>query len=121
MSLAVLKGQPQNESTELESLMYSMLYAATKGKLHWGAYLHTDSAARDAKVAAMSSGSEFEALVLSRIDDALLKRIAKCLRALFLSTENACKVYQSKTLLLQYIKAMQSRVKVDWAERSAHA
>ena len=82
MSLAVLKGQPQNESTELESLMYSMLYAATKGKLHWGAYLHTDAAARDAKVAAMSSGSEFEALVLSRIDDALLKRIAKCLRAL---------------------------------------
>ncbi len=74
-----LKGQPQNESTELESLMYSMLYAATKGKLHWGAYLRTDSAARDAKVAAMSSGSEFEALVLSRIGDALLKRIAKCL------------------------------------------
>jgi hypothetical protein len=83
MSLAVLKGQPQNESTELESLMYSMLYAATKGKLHWGACLHTDPAARDAKLAAMVVESEFEALVLSRIDDTLLKRIAKCLRALF--------------------------------------
>lgn len=29
--LAVLKGQPQNDSTELESLLYSMLIAATKG------------------------------------------------------------------------------------------
>ena len=48
-----------------------------------GAYLHTDPAARDAKLAAMVVESEFEALVLSRIDDALLKRIAKCLRALF--------------------------------------
>jgi len=81
--LAALKGQPQNESTELESLLYSMLYAATKGRLHWGAYLHTDPRARDAKLAAMGVASRFEAVVLSRIDDTLLKRVAKCLRALF--------------------------------------
>jgi len=83
MSLAALKGEPQNESTELESLLYSLLCAATKGKLHWGAYLHTDPRARDAKLAAMGVASRFEAVVLSRIDDTLLKRVAKCLRALF--------------------------------------
>jgi len=83
MSLAVLKGQPQNESTELESLLYSMLYAATKGRLHWGAYLHTDPRARDAKLAATVVASRFEAVVLSRIDDTLLKCVAKRLRVLF--------------------------------------
>ena len=83
MSLAVLRGQPQSESTELESLLYSMLYAATKGKLHWGAYLHTDSAARDAKLAAMVVDDEFESVVVSRIHDRLLKGVAKRLRALF--------------------------------------
>ena len=83
MSLAVLTGQPQSESTELESLLYSMLYAATKGKLHWGAYLHTDSAARDVKLAAMVVDDEFESVVVSRIDDLSLKSVAKCVRALF--------------------------------------
>jgi len=67
--LAAVKGQPQNESTELESLLYSMLYAATKGRLHWGAYLHTDPRARDAKLAAMGVTSRSEAVVLSRIDE----------------------------------------------------
>jgi len=83
MSLAVLSGQPQSESTELESLLYSMLFAATKGKLHWGAYLHTDSAARDVKLAAMVVDDEFESVVVSRIDDLSLKSVAKCVRALF--------------------------------------
>ena len=58
--------------------------AATKAKLHWGAYLHTDSAARDAKLAAMVVDDEFESVVVSHIDDWSLKCVAKCLRALFL-------------------------------------
>ena len=37
-----------------------MLYAATKGSLHWGGYLHTDAAALDAKLAAMVIDDMFE-------------------------------------------------------------
>lgn len=47
------------------------------------AYLHTDSAARDAKLAAMVVDDESESVVASRIHDRSLKCVAKCLRALF--------------------------------------
>lgn len=60
-----------------------MLYAATKGSLHWGGYLHTDAAALDAKLAAMVIDDMFESKVVSRIDDRLLKIVARCVRALF--------------------------------------
>ena len=60
-----------------------MLYAATKGSLHWGGYLHTDPAAFDAKLAAMVVDDMFESKVVSRIDDRLLKNVARCVRALF--------------------------------------
>lgn len=83
MSLAILDGQPHSVCTELESLLYSMLYAATRGRLHWGAYLHTDCAARDAKLAAMAIDNETDSKVVSRIHDSLLKGVAKRLHALF--------------------------------------
>lgn len=99
LSLAVLSGQPQTESTELESLLYSMLYAATKGKLHWGAYLDTDSAARDAKLAAMVVDDEFESVVVSRIDDSLLRCVARCVRALFFVNGKRLRGVQSKNFV----------------------
>lgn len=83
MSLAVMNAEHQSVSTELESLLYSMLYAATKGKLHWGGYLHFDPAAYDAKVAAMVSNDRFESKVVSRIDDILLRNVARSIRSLF--------------------------------------
>ena len=60
-----------------------MLYAGTKGKIHWGAHLHTNSAARDATLAAMVVDDESESVVVSHIDDWSLKWVVKCLRALF--------------------------------------
>ena len=99
MSLAVLSGQPQSESTELESLLYSMLYAATKGKLHWGAYFHTDAAARDAQLAAMVVDDEFESVVVSRIDDHLLRCVARCVRALFFVSGKCLQDVQFKNFI----------------------
>lgn len=83
MALAVLRGKPQNESTELESLFYSMLYAATCARLHWGQYTHREAAAYDAKMLSMCIDTEFEANVLSRIGDSGLRQAATCVRALF--------------------------------------
>ena len=76
-----------------------MLYAATKGKLHWGAYLHTDSAARDAKLAAMVVDDEFESVVVSRIDDSLLRCVARCVRALFFVNGKRLQGVQSKNFV----------------------
>ena len=97
MSLAVLSGQPQ--SAELESLLYRVLYAATKGKLNWGAYLHTDSAARGVKLAAMAIDDEFESVVVSRIDEWLLKCVARCLRALFFENGKCLQGVQFKNFI----------------------
>ena len=83
MSLAVLKGKPHNKSTELESLFYSMLYAATHARLHWGQYSHQDAAAYDAKMLSLCVDTEFETNVLSRIDSQELCQAASRVRALF--------------------------------------
>ena len=104
MSLVVLSGQPQSKSTELESMLYSMLYAAIKGRSHWGAYLHTDSTAHDAKLVATVVDDEFETVVVSRIDDRLLK-CENTYVLCSLGMGNACKAYRSRILLLQLIKA----------------
>lgn len=83
MALSVLKGKPQTVSSELESLYYSMLYAATSGALHWGQYSREESAAYDAKMASMLNAAECQAKVVARIHSAELVPIATRLRALF--------------------------------------
>lgn len=57
-----------------------MLYAATKDNLLWQPYLHSTC---EAEMAAMVVDDEFESLVLSHIDDAVLKSVATCLNNLF--------------------------------------
>ena len=84
MSLAVLNDEPQRESTELESLLYSM-YATTGAKLPWGAYVQFGPVAYGMKEAAMFSDQSFKGEVLARIDDAGLRSTASSLRALFFS------------------------------------
>ena len=113
MSIAVLRGQPQNESTELESLLYSMLYAATKGNLHWQSHLHLT---RHAETAAMVVDNEFESLVLSHIDDAVLKSVATGLRSLFFWKEKCLQGIQAQDFML----AMNHGQISSWHAKAGH-
>ncbi len=68
--------------TELESLMYCYLFAATKDLLHWK---HADAIpdSYNAKAAAMGTYAVFREKVLARISDAGLRQAAQRLQALF--------------------------------------
>ena len=99
----------------LKSLLYSMLYAATTGRLHWGAYLYTDSAARDAKLAAMVVDDEFDSKVVSRVDDWSLKCGAKCLRALFFQNGKCLQGVQFKRVIAAIDQGQEIALEADCA------
>ena len=103
MALSVLKSEPQTVSSDLESLFYSMLYAATSGALHWGQYSHEEAAAYDAKMASMLNAADFETKVVARIRSAELVPIATRLRALFFKDG----VYNSNVTPASFIKAFE--------------
>jgi hypothetical protein len=74
MSLAAIWHKVQNVSTELESLMYVLLYIATAGRLIWRTYGLQHVEAGHVKFACMTA--RFHNDVLERISDPALKEVA---------------------------------------------
>ena len=74
--------EPASLATELESLMYCFLFAATKNQLHWK---HQDSiiAAHGVKFACMARMNLFQDKVIYRIQDSKLQQVAVRLQELF--------------------------------------
>ena len=82
--LADLDKQPrQTLTTELESLFYSFLSAATAGKLHWKNAAFDSAAAFDSKHSPMVSPSRFQEKVVSRIYLPPLQKLAGEMRDFF--------------------------------------
>ena len=81
MSLAAIWHKVQNVSTELESLMYVLLYIATAGRLIWRTYGLQHVEAGHVKFACMTA--RFHNDVLERISDPALKEVATAIQRLF--------------------------------------
>lgn len=81
MSLAAIWHRVQNVSTELESLMYVLLYIATAGRLIWRTYGLHHVEAGHVKFACMTA--RFRDEVLVRIPDPALKEVAIAMQRLF--------------------------------------
>ncbi|KAK9786190.1 hypothetical protein WJX73_005532 [Symbiochloris irregularis] len=73
----------QTVSTDLESLFYTLLHAATNSTLHWRGGNFGDAAAFDMKLSCMVSRNQFREKVLSRISSPQLQAVALKLRAAF--------------------------------------
>lgn len=57
----------QNISTELESLLYVLLFCATAGQLHWKRTMHEDAWAFDMKFTPMGDKTLFKEKIISRV------------------------------------------------------
>jgi len=97
---SVLEGEGYTLSSELESLMYVLVFLAVDGAVHWG-NMPIGSTALDVKVATFYEQQSFEKYVLQRCRSDLMQ-VVKRLRKLFWQP-----TYQHSVTPLQFRQALQ--------------
>lgn len=104
LAVAVLEGQQQSVGSDLESLLYSLMYIAMERALPWLGLL--GRAAVDRKIACMTSNQLFSSKVLDKIPSITLRKVVAELRQLFFLAGD----YRSDVSIVEFRNALEENM-----------